>query len=127
MDRTHWRAPRACPSASSHADDDPWASAELLELDSHHGFGWAVKAALESGLVRTRHVLIVQHDKPSTLLAFPRHVLDANYAFAKLGWLCERYGVSEAAFREAHRVVSEPELVHYRRRRRERRRRRARR
>ena len=72
-------------------------------------------------------VLIVQHDKPSTLLAFPRHVLDTNYAFAKLGWLCERYGVSEAAFREAHRVVSEPELVHYRRRRRERRRRRARR
>ena len=63
-------------------------------------------------------VLIVQRDKPSTLLAFPRHVLDASYAFAKLGWLCERYHVSEAAFREAPRNVSEPELVHYRRRRR---------
>ena len=63
-------------------------------------------------------VLIVQRDTPSTLLAFPRHVLDAGYAHAKLGWLLERYRVSETAFREAHRVVSEPELVHYRRRRR---------
>ena len=71
-------------------------------------------------------VLIVQRDTPSTLLAFPRHVLDASYAFAKLGWLCERYRVSEAAFREAHRNVSEPELVHYRRRRRRTRRRRRR-
>ena len=40
-----------------------WAHAEILALEGHHGFAWAIKAALESGLVRTRHVLIVQHDR----------------------------------------------------------------
>ena len=29
----------------------------------HHGFAWAVKAALDSGLVTTPHVLVVQHDR----------------------------------------------------------------
>ena len=37
--------------------------AVLLPLDGHHGFGWAVKAAIESGLVQTRHILVVQHDR----------------------------------------------------------------
>ena len=37
--------------------------ASLLRLEGHHGFGWAIKAALESGLVTTRHILVVQHDR----------------------------------------------------------------
>lgn len=39
------------------------ARASVLALESHHGFGWAVKAALESGLVRTHFILVVQHDR----------------------------------------------------------------
>ena len=35
----------------------------VLALETHHGFGWAVKAALESGHVETRQVLVVQHDR----------------------------------------------------------------
>ena len=46
-----------------------WAHAHILELRERHGFGWAIKAALESELVRTRHVLIVQHDR-SLMRAF---------------------------------------------------------
>ena len=40
-----------------------WAHASVLALDGHQGFSWAIKAALESGLVETRHVLVVQHDR----------------------------------------------------------------
>eukprot|EP00930_Biecheleria_cincta_P075221 TRINITY_DN62391_c0_g1_i1.p1 TRINITY_DN62391_c0_g1~~TRINITY_DN62391_c0_g1_i1.p1 ORF type:complete len:675 (-),score=71.09 TRINITY_DN62391_c0_g1_i1:56-2080(-) len=36
----------------------------VLELDSRHGFGFAVRAALE--LVRTPYVIVVQHDRPFT-------------------------------------------------------------
>ena len=64
--------------------------------------------------------------KPNTILAFPRHALDVSYSYAKLKWLEDRYAVSEAAFREAHRSVSEPTLEHHRRRVRDRRRGRAR-
>lgn len=39
------------------------ANAVVLPLEGHHGFGWAIKAALESGLVATRHILVVQHDR----------------------------------------------------------------
>ena len=39
------------------------AHATVLALDSHHGFGWAVKAALNSGLVETPRILVVQHDR----------------------------------------------------------------
>lgn len=63
-------------------------------------------------------VLIALNDKPSTLLAFPRHVVDAGYAWDKLSWLCARYRVTEAEFREAHSAVSKPSLVHRRARRR---------
>jgi hypothetical protein len=49
--------------ASAPGAPGAWAHAHVLELDGHHGFSWAIKAALESGLVRTRHVLIKQHDR----------------------------------------------------------------
>ena len=35
----------------------------MLPLPTHHGFGWAIKAAIESGLVQTRQMLVVQHDR----------------------------------------------------------------
>ena len=49
--------------SSAAASEDPWANAEILALPSHHGFGWAVKAAIESGLVQTKYILVVQHDR----------------------------------------------------------------
>ena len=38
-----------------------WENVELLELEQHHGFGYAVRAALP--LVHTDYVCIVQHDR----------------------------------------------------------------
>ena len=38
-----------------------WNRTELLELDEHQGFGFAVKQALDH--VHTSHVLVVQHDR----------------------------------------------------------------
>ena len=57
-------------------------------------------------------VLLAQQDVSHTLLDYPRHVLDARYAYQKLSWLCDKYGVTEVAFHDAHNRVSRPQLVH---------------
>ena len=57
-------------------------------------------------------VLLAQHDVPLTLLDYPRHVLDARYAYGKLRWLCDKYGVTKADFDDAHGHTSQPQLGH---------------
>lgn len=55
---------QALRDLAAHAPaSSPWSRAHVLELPSHHGFGWAIKAALESGLVKTPLILVVQHDR----------------------------------------------------------------
>ena len=53
----------AARAARGESPGGAWSHAHILELSSHHGFSWAVKAALESGLVQTRQILVVQHDR----------------------------------------------------------------
>jgi hypothetical protein len=57
------RARAAAAAAGASGVPPALRRATVLELEGHHGFGWAVKAALESGLVTTRQVLVVQHDR----------------------------------------------------------------
>jgi len=51
---------------------------KVLELETRHGFGFAVRAALEH--VRTKYVLIMQHDRPFTKRADVPRVLAAMEA-----------------------------------------------
>ena len=43
------------------SQDNPFFGTEILSLDHHHGFGFAVRAALAE--VKTDYVLVVQHDQ----------------------------------------------------------------
>lgn len=45
-----------------------WGSIELLELQEHYGFGFAVREAL--ALVKTEYVCVVQHDRTFMCVAF---------------------------------------------------------
>jgi len=53
-------------------------SLKVLELESRHGFGFAVRAALEH--VQTPYVLVVQHDRPFTRRCDVPRVLSAMEA-----------------------------------------------
>lgn len=55
---------------------------------------------------------------PTTFLAYPAHVLDADYAYRRLAWLVGHFNATEAAFKAAHARFSDASLVHRRRRRR---------
>jgi len=48
---------------------------QVLELDTRHGFGFAVRAALD--YVQTPYVVVMQHDRPFTRIANVPRVLDA--------------------------------------------------
>ena len=54
---------------------------------------------------------LAKHDVPTTLLYFPRLVEDPEYLFGKLRPVLPP-GMEYAAFLEAFREVSKPELVH---------------
>jgi len=47
-----------------------WGSIELLELQEHYGFGFAVREAL--ALVKTDYVCVVQHDRTFMCVEFLR-------------------------------------------------------
>lgn len=63
VDEPPYTAYRAALQVLAGSAVGAWSRASVLELEGHHGFSWAIKAALESGLVTTSHVLIVQHDR----------------------------------------------------------------
>jgi len=75
--------------------------------------GTSDPAAQKTVLAENFHVLmhtLAARDIPYTLLSFPRFVLDADYAWAKLGFLTPDVG--REAFGDAHHRVAHPELVH---------------
>lgn len=47
-----------------------------------------------------------------SVLHYPRHIMDAEYAAARLAPLLAHYGVSRHAFVRAHRARQQPALVH---------------
>ena len=65
--------------ASVHGKSSAFVGTHVLSLDGHHGFGFAVKAALAE--VKTQYVLVVQHDQefiagfdlPAVLETMSRH------------------------------------------------------
>ena len=50
--------PAAAAAASTHGPMPRFSRCPVIMV-----FGWAVKAAIESGLVQTEHILVVQHDR----------------------------------------------------------------
>lgn len=48
----------------------------------------------------------------TTLLFYPRHVLDAEYCADKLHWLLARYHVNRSTFLDVHRSQLNRSLVH---------------
>ncbi|CAK0895024.1 unnamed protein product [Prorocentrum cordatum] len=58
----NYEAYKACLRGRERPAEGAVGGLRVLELDSRHGFGFAVKAALE--LVRTPYVIVLQHDRP---------------------------------------------------------------
>uniref|UniRef100_A0A7S0JBU8 Uncharacterized protein n=1 Tax=Calcidiscus leptoporus TaxID=127549 RepID=A0A7S0JBU8_9EUKA len=81
------------------------------------GFWHGARTALEQQrldehILSTLVVELTRQGVPTTLLAYPRHVLDAEYCADELYFLRARYGVSRSAFVAAHRALSNASLVH---------------
>ena len=104
-------------AAQSRRDVRARAPAEGIDPDHAPGGLWRTddparqEEALAVAFHRTVEALVL-HDVPTTFLAFPRFVRDADYLAERIGpLLAARYGVTDGALREAFVAEMRPDLV----------------